>query len=417
MRAMVADETADAVLIRYEVTDTGIGITPEEQQRLFQPFSQADSSTTRRYGGTGLGLAISRQLVGLMDGEIGVESTSGVGSTFWFTARLPQPVAGTAMVPVAADAGLQGVRVLIVDDNATNRTVLRKQVTAWGMSADCADGGPSALTLLHAAASHGQPYAVALLDMQMPDMDGLELARTIAADAALATIQLVLLTSGGFDEGDVRQAHIVTALTKPVRQSALYGCLTAVMGTPGNRGLPEVPAPPQDSGLQSTIGAVESLPLILVAEDNMVNQKVALYMLRKIGYRVDVVATGSQAVDAVARRFRQHGDHYAAVLMDCQMPVMDGYAATAAIHTLEGGAHTTPIIAMTANALAGERERCLAAGMDDYIAKPVTSEILRTVLQRWIVPDAAEPQNGLAGSSAALGPEAALDASVLASVP
>ena len=223
VRVALTEETADGAWIRCEVTDTGIGMTPEEQQRLFQSFSQADSSTTRKYGGTGLGLAISRQLVGLMDGEIGVESAPGQGSMFWFTARLRKQHAGATAIPVAVQADLRGMRLLIVDDNATNRKILYRQATSWGMLADCAEDGPGALTMLHAAASHGRPHDLAILDMHMPGMDGLELARTITATTTLRSMRLVLLTSGGLHQNDdVREMGIAMVLTKPVRQSYLY---------------------------------------------------------------------------------------------------------------------------------------------------------------------------------------------------
>ncbi|HWE62507.1 MAG TPA: response regulator, partial [Chloroflexota bacterium] len=385
LRAMVAAETVDAVLIRFEVTDTGIGMTPDEQRRLFQAFSQADSSTTRKYGGTGLGLAISRQLVGLMGGEIGVESAPGQGSTFWFTTRLQKQPAGGPIIPAAIQADLRGVRVLIVDDNATNRTILYRQTTSWGMHADCAEDGHDALTLLHAAAGHGKPYDLAILDMHMPEMDGLRLARAVAADPALAAVRLVLLTSGGMHENDdARRAGISTVLTKPVRQSSLYDSLIIVMSTPDDAGPRGTVPPLQAGGPRAQLTPTQARSRILLAEDNTVNQAVAVRMLQKLGYVVDVVTNGYQAVDAVAAALREQRGAYAAVLMDCQMPEMDGYAATAAIRALDDAARQTPIIAMTANALAGERERCLAAGMDDYLAKPIAPEMLDTMLARWL---------------------------------
>ena len=393
LRVALAEETDDGVRIRCEVTDTGIGMTPEEQQRLFQSFSQADSSTTRKYGGTGLGLAISRQLVGLMDGEIGVESAPGQGSMFWFTARLRKQAAGASAIPVAVQADLRSMRLLIVDDNATNRKILYRQATSWGMLADCAEDGPDALAMLRAAAGHGRPHDLAILDMHMPGMDGLELARTITADPALRSIRLVLLTSGGLHQiDDVREMGIAMVLTKPVRQSYLYDHLATVMGAASGAAptVATIPAPAQVMTPSAPPLAPGAGPRILLAEDNPINQTVALRMLQKLDYRAEVVANGREAVEAIAAVLGGHVDRYAAVLMDCQMPEMDGFAATAAIRALEGDGRRTPIVAMTANALAGERERCLAAGMDDYIAKPVTLERLRAGLDRWAVPAAAE---------------------------
>ena len=373
IRVTSAEETADSALIRFDVTDTGIGISPEGQARLFQSFSQVDTSTTRRHGGTGLGLAISKRLAELMDGQIGVESEPGNGSTFWFTARFETRPAPAERPPVE----LYGHRVLIVDDNATNRQIVEKYCAAWGMLCGSAADGTQALQMLRAAGARGEPYDLAILDLQMPEMDGVELAQAISADPPLAAVRLVMLASlRERGQAEAAEAAGVRAyLTKPVRRAQLFDCLRAALGA---MAWPAAPAP-----LLSHPTRLEALarPLarVLVVEDNAVNQQVAVRMLERRGYRADVVANGLEAVETLARV------PYDLVLMDCQMPEMDGFDATAAIRVREGGGRHTPIIAMTANAMKGDRERCLAAGMDDYISKPVLAEELDTVLRRWLL--------------------------------
>jgi CheY-like chemotaxis protein len=384
VRAELLGEKDEAVLLRCAVTDTGIGMTPEQQTQLFQPFRQADSSTTRKYGGTGLGLAISKRLVELMGGEIGVESAPGKGSTFWFSVRLGRSTTAPLADPAAAD--LHGKRVLVVDDNATSRQIVHYQVLSWGMVNGIATDAQSALAALRDAQHDGTPYDVAILDMQMPGMDGLELARAIKADPALAGIKLVMLASVGLGErgGDEAawQAAIDAFLTKPVRSSQLYNSLVRVLSGSGSQGMPTTDvAAKGGSGPSGVPRPDQGRGRVLVVEDNAVNQRVAVRMLETRGYRVDAVANGREAVDALAHI------PYDLVLMDCQMPEMDGYAATAAIRQRERtqgtAARRTPIIAMTANALKGDAEKCLAAGMDDYIPKPVTVQHLEAILRRW----------------------------------
>jgi two-component system sensor histidine kinase/response regulator len=359
--------------LRIEVRDTGIGISPAAQQAIFGSFSQADASTTRTYGGTGLGLAISRQLVDLMGGQIGVESEVGQGSTFWFTLRLDQ-ASGTDRVPPRRTANLSRLSVLIVDDNATNREILEQTLRAWGVQPVMAAGGAEALRLLRSRAEAGDPFTLGILDYHMPDMDGISLARAIAADATIAKPRLVMLTSSGLseDRASATSAGIQAFLTKPVRQSALYDCLVTIGGL-------EAASEHQELITDASLAEARSSAVVhlLVVEDNVVNQEVAMRLLESQGHRVDVAGNGQEAVEAAARF------QYAAVFMDCQMPVMDGYEATRAIRAIEGPGRHTPIIAMTAGAMVGERERCLAAGMDDYLSKPIRLTELRAALVRW----------------------------------
>jgi signal transduction histidine kinase/DNA-binding response OmpR family regulator len=384
VRAGLVEAHDDTALLRFAVTDTGIGIPPEVQARLFQAFSQADGSTTRKYGGTGLGLTISQRLVTLMGGTIGVESTPGQGSTFWFTVRLaPRPAPAEATGATLPE--LRGVHVLCVDDHATNRTILEAQLTAWGMQASCVVDGATALARLRAAHADGQPYDLAILDYQMPGMDGLELAQAIKADPVLAPIRMVLLSSVSQrgQRSAAQQAGIAAALTKPVRQSHLYNCLMTVMGATAERTVVS-PATHRQENAQ--------IPLhvrVLVAEDNVINQTVAVRLLEKLGCRIDVSANGQEAVTMLAQFT------YDVVLMDCQMPEMDGFAATAVIRQREASTDRhVPIIAMTANAMQGDREDCLAAGMDDYVSKPVTFETLVAMLRKWAPPQSDRPVGG-----------------------
>jgi len=363
-------------LVTFSVSDTGIGIAPQVRGRLFAPFTQADSSTTRKYGGTGLGLAISKRLVELMGGEIGVESEVGTGSTFWFVVPLvPGEAAGADRAP---PADLSGRRVLVVDDNATSRQLFDRQLASWGIAVTTAAGGPAALDLLRAAAADGRPFDLAILDMQMPEMDGPMLARAIRAEPEIASVPLALLTSLGQTGWRDERAELglVGILTKPLRQSQLRAWLASVLEAPGRPPAAVTEPPP----IQEP-SAGPAVPRILVAEDNLVNQRVVVRMLERLGYRVDVVGNGVEAVETAARL------PYAAILMDCQMPEMDGYEATVTIRTREAravaqGARRLPIIALTANAMADDRDRCLAAGMDDYLAKPLRPETLAMVLER-----------------------------------
>jgi two-component system, sensor histidine kinase and response regulator len=389
LRVCLVEERDEEAVLRFSVADTGIGISPEAQLRIFDSFSQADYSTTRTYGGTGLGLAIARQLAELMGGELGVESELGQGSTFWFSARLRRhPVDAEHPAEVAAE--LVGLRILLVDDNATNLGVLKHQVGSWRMRGDCVASGPAALEMLRAAAGQ-DPYAAALLDLCMPGMDGIELARAIKADPEIAAVRLVMLTSfGGDDKEQVAlQAGVLRFINKPASAARLYDCLCSVLAPEGGVQRPAaLPAPESKQRFSASI---------LVAEDNPVNQDVVRHMLAILGCSIEIAQDGILVVEAAKLV------EYDLLFMDCQMPRMDGFAATRAIREREAalGLARRPIIALTANAIAGDRERCLAAGMDDYLSKPFDLTQLRGVLARWI------PEKAVAVEDAAPGTEAA----------
>jgi PAS domain S-box-containing protein len=372
VRVTLAATRETTVALQFEVCDTGIGMSPEAQERIFDAFTQAGGSTTRKYGGTGLGLTITRHLVTYMGGGLEVESTPGHGSTFRFTALLGQaPEPAPVGMPLTR---LQGRRVLVVDSHPTSRLVLQRLLTTWGVQHGSAADSSEALHELSAAATAGAAYDLAVLDLQLPIMDGLQLARTIKAHPALASVRLVLVTPlGQRGEGEAaRAAGIQGYLTKPVRQAQLHDCLLAVLG------LRETGAGQLVTRHTLVEAQAQRRGRILLAEDNMVNQRVALGILKKLGYRADVVSNGREAVEALARQ------SYDLILMDCQMPELDGFAATAEIRQREGDQRHTLIMAMTANAMQGDRERCLTAGMDDYVSKPITLEVLRDKLALWL---------------------------------
>jgi signal transduction histidine kinase/CheY-like chemotaxis protein len=368
VRAWLAERESDRLVVRFEVSDTGIGVASADVDRIFETFSQADSSTTRRYGGTGLGLAISRQLVAAMGGEIGVDSEPGSGSTFWCTIPLAAAHDPDVVTAPRAVSTLAGLRVLVVDDNATNRTILHDQLQYWGVIVDVVDGSLAALDRLGTAAARGEPYDLAVLDLCMPELDGLGLARRISATPGISGTRLVLMTSGPEISGaEASAADLATALTKPVLMSRLRSTLEQVVGA-APVGTPVAAArAPRTTGQR-----------VLVVDDNEVNQLVATGILRHLGYAVEVAEDGMKGVAAAL------GSRFHAILMDVQMPELDGYAATAEIRRLEGDTRHTPIIAMTATASDEERARCLAAGMDDYLAKPMRRAEVATVLSAWV---------------------------------
>lgn len=368
--------------LRFAITDTGIGISDEAQKKLFHAFVQADSSTTRRFGGTGLGLAICQRLVQQMHGRIGIDSRPGEGSTFWFTVALPEAALSPTSFALSWDR-LSGRRILVVDPNNRMRKVLQEDMAAKGLQCSSASNAGEALDLAQAAAAMQKPFDLALIELHLPDKDGFETAALLKQNSTTSGMRLVILTTVGRrgDGTTARQLGIDAYLTKPLRQTQLLECFCQLLDV----------APP---GVASDTASTGTPPLItrhtlsqtpttsttrlLLAEDNPVNQKVACKMLEKLGYRVDVASNGQEAVAAHERM------RYPLIFMDCQMPEIDGFEATALIRKMEGKSAHTPIVAMTANAMQGDRERCLEAGMDDYVAKPVRPKDLQTVLDTWL---------------------------------
>ncbi len=376
VRATAADGVGTDKVLRFEVDDTGDGIAPDKLAVIFQPFVQADTSTSRKYGGTGLGLAISGQLVALMGGDCGVSSRLGTGSQFWFTIRAQVDSGQVRASQLSPDVVLDGITALIVGDSTTQRSALAGYLTAWGMAVSTADSGPAALVTLRTAADQGRPFAVALIDMSTPGPGGAELQGAVADDAVLGT-RVVLLTGSAQQCDQDRRADVegVTVVSKPVHVEQLRAALRIASGTSA-----------ADVGLAAMVAPTAVLASgphggrLLLAEDNAINRKVAVAMLSSAGYHVDTVFDGAAAVQAVAAR------HYDAILMDCQMPELNGYEATAAIRAQEGSGRRTPIIALTAGARLEDQERCLAEGMDSYLAKPVSKDALLALVARSVKP-------------------------------
>ena len=393
-------------VIRFEVIDTGIGMTKDQQARLFQAFCQADSTTTRRFGGTGLGLIICKRLVELMGGEIGFDSQFQKGSRFWFT--IPFMMASAASPePLGRLQSLKGLKVCIVDDNGTNLTILQHYLTHNGLIPVMAWNGIQALEVLKACAQRGHPCDLAILDYQMPEMDGIELAEKIEEHPDIPNLPLILLTSISMRgvAQHARKEGFSAYLTKPISSTLLLECIAQVMGQWASQGKGESQSVPAALVTKHTVAEIrpKTSMHILLAEDNLVNQKVAVRMLKNLGYTVDVASNGCEVVEA----FSQGG--FDLILMDCQMPEMDGFEATVAIRTQEGqeckesvgnnqkeisevlgeespipdSFNRIPIIALTANAMVGDREKCLEVGMDDFMSKPVTIETLEACLKKW----------------------------------
>lgn len=380
------EDQADQVTLRVEVKDTGIGIAPSVQEKIFEAFSQADGSTTRKFGGTGLGLTIVKQLVRLMNGTVGVESSLGVGSMFWVQIPFVRPL-NVESKPVEACDAFRRIRVLVVDDNATNRQILDQYLNGWGITHVTVSSGKEALEIIRNVWGSQALYDLAIIDGQMPEMDGFELARALRADRRLATMKIIMLTSMGQDErlhASEAAGELDASITKPVRQSHLYNRLVTLTAMDKGQATPSKSVPVECSP-QETRKEVA----ILVAEDNPVNRDVTAEMLKIMGYHVHAVCNGREAVEAVGTR------EFDLVLMDCQMPEMDGFAATAAIRARERDLKLPrmPIVALTAHAITGDRERCLAQDMDDYLSKPFRQSQLIAVVKRWVSQDRLSPVN------------------------
>ena len=398
VRVTVGEETPDSILLRLEIIDTGIGISPEDRAELFQPFSQADCSISRKYGGTGLGLAICKRLVELMGGQIGIESEVGRGSTFWFTMRLARPPVETSReLPPRVD--LQGLRALVVARNATMHRVLEHHLTQWGMKVVSADDGSTTWDFLKAAIARGEACDLALFDVSTPNMNAFDLARVVKADPLIAHIPLVMLTSLGHrgQAKEAEEAGFAAYLTKPVRDAQLYRCLVTVMG--------ESAGIAHDHNLHRNTSSIKR-PLVtkytlkeaearrrsrvLIVDDSVVDQKIAAQMLEKLGYQADIAATGREALEVLA----QGRVPYTAVLMDLRMPGMDGFQLTANIQRSESMHRDVAIIGMSGKATAGAREQCLKSGMDEYISKPMSLHDLDNALRRFRSSQESGPING-----------------------
>jgi PAS domain S-box-containing protein len=366
IRAEFSGEQEGKARVKFTVSDTGVGITPEQRGRVFQSFMQGDLSTTRRYGGTGLGLAISQHLVARMGGDIDFESEPGRGSTFWFTVLLDvEPGEAQQEAPGV----LAGMRVLVVDDKATSRMVVRRYLQSWGCRAEEAATASEALRTLTEAADSGEPYRMAVIDLHLRDRDGASLAQAVKGDPRIAGTVLLgmapIALAGA--SARLRECGFDANVAKPVRPSQLFGRVLEVLqpGAAPHEEPSEIPAPKPGRR-------------VLLAEDNEINQRIVMRLLEKVGCHAERVANGREAVEALGR------NTFDLVLMDVQMPEMDGFAATEEIRRREAGRRRTPIAAMTANAMTGDREKCLAAGMDDYISKPVRLENLQRMLNRWL---------------------------------
>jgi PAS domain S-box-containing protein len=379
LNIQVEAEEGDTRVIHFIVSDTGIGIAPEKQKLIFQPFSQADSSTTRKFGGTGLGLTISKRLVGLMDGNMWVESEVGRGTQFHFTVRFKTSEKPIEVGTVASPETLRGAKVLIVDDNRTNRRILEGMLKRWEMNSTSVEAGEEALVQLSSAQNAGAPYALVLTDMHMPKMDGFSLIEQIRLRRELSAAIIMMLTSAGHrgDGARCQELGVAAYLLKPIRQSELREAIARVLGAPAQKGA--IPLVTRYS-LQDARDPQKILS-VLVAEDNTVNQLLVTRLLEKRGHRVVMTINGRMALEALAK------DRFDLVLMDVQMPEMDGLQATVALREHEkekGDGFHQPVIALTAHAMKGDQERCLAAGMDGYLTKPIAPQALDAILDMYV---------------------------------
>lgn len=369
------DERPDYTTLLFSVTDTGIGLRADEVERLFRPFTQADGSTTRRFGGTGLGLSISKRLVELMDGEIGVNSEFGKGSTFWF--RVPLKVASAPVKRVFPDSDRLKTNVLVVDSNDSGRDILQAYIRSWNMRCDAARNYDEAMAMMKDKAAAGSPYALVISEMTLENHDAFQLLESMRKDADLLGARVILCTAGdktGLGERAMSKGFSAY-LTKPLEQSRLYDCIANVMSGASER----LTESTDNNGGNTPARHLPAAPTVLLAEDNPVNQQLTVLQLQKLGYNCVAVANGKEAVKAVEKTA------YSLVLMDCQMPEMDGLEATKAIRKAEAlmGTHV-PIVGLTAHAMGGDREKCIAAGMDDYLSKPASLEKIRSTLTKWL---------------------------------
>jgi two-component system, sensor histidine kinase and response regulator len=385
VRAMLESETETHAILRFLVSDTGIGLPADRLNTIFERFVQVDSSTTRKYGGTGLGLTICRQLVEMMGGKIGVDSELGQGSTFWFTAVFEKQAQPTGVIPIEP-IDMHELHILAIDDNATNRTILTKMLEAFGCRISTIASGVEAVPTLKAARENGDPFRLVLLDLQMPDMDGEQTLQAIKANILVKDVTVIMLTSMGNrgDAGRLESMGCAGYLLKPIKQGQLYEAIEMVL----SKQVPKAVEPRQKMLTRHTLAEQKRQSTrILLVEDNPINQKLAVTILRKAGYSVDVAENGIQAVETLKVK------SYPLVLMDVQMPEMDGLEATKHIRDQESGKRHTPIIAMTAHAMKGDKERCLAAGMDDYLSKPLEIEELFSTIERWISSEIPSVEN------------------------
>ncbi len=377
LKVQLQSKDKDEFVLQFTVADTGIGVPLEKQKMIFDPFTQADSSTTRRYGGTGLGLTISARLVRMMGGKIWMESEAGKGARFFFTARMTSSLGTVSLGAKTGPDILQSVKVLVVDDNRTNRRILEGMLKRWEMDVTSADGGEAALAEISSAQNAGEPFALILTDMHMPKMDGFELVEKIRQRPELTAPTIMMLTSAGH-QGDAercRKLGVTAYLLKPIRQSELRESIICVLEPRESTS----PAPLITRFSVAAARASNFALQILVAEDNIVNQRLIVRMLEQRGHRVAVAGNGSDALDALVR------DTFDVVFMDVQMPVMDGFEATAGIRDREKntGRHQI-VIALTAHAMKDDRERCLAGGMDGYLSKPIRPAELDAILEKYI---------------------------------
>ncbi|MBW4586749.1 MAG: response regulator [Aetokthonos hydrillicola CCALA 1050] len=379
VQVKLREETSTKAKIYFAIKDTGIGIANEDQSKLFTPFTQVDASTTRKYGGTGLGLAICKELLTLMGGTIGIESQLAMGSKFWFEVPFNKQLYPNC--PVYDDKILSNRRLLVVDDNATNRKIIYHQAIRWGIQVDRANGAASAWRAIEKACKHGRLYDIALIDMQMPEIDGITLGKQIKANPQTATIPLVMLTSTN-QRNEIQQAAEIgfaAYLVKPVKPSRLLDTIITILANQPEAS--SVETLPQSSNAKPIDDPTKSKLRILLAEDNLVNQKVAIKQLESLGYKADVVANGEEVLQLLERI------PYDLILMDCQMPILDGFQATKEIRRWEENrfaSRSRPyIIAMTANAMKEDQQICLEAGMDDYLSKPVLKAKLADALEYW----------------------------------